>query len=333
MPCAAVAGDWTRFRGPNGSATSVDRNTPIRWSESENIVWRTPLPGPGTSCPIVVGGKVFLTSYTGFGVSEDQPGDPAKLERVLICLDEASGKILWQRAVKGVDNEDRFQGYLTSHGYASSTPASDGERVYVLFGKAGVVAFDLEGQQLWHKSVGTGSGMSGWGSAASPIVYKNLVIVNASSENTALYAFDGKTGNQVWKSPAESLYGCWGTPLLMEAEGKKTELVLAVGGEVWGFDPENGKFLWFCETIGGGAICSSVVGEGGIVYLVTGGPGGGGAAAVRTGGRDDVTKSHLVWVNRRVSSYITSPVLVGDHLYWVNEQGLANCISSKTGDP
>lgn len=109
MPCAAVAGDWTRFRGPNGSATSVDRNTPIRWSESENIVWRTPLPGPGTSCPIVVGGKVFLTSYTGFGVSEDQPGDPAKLERVLICLDEASGKILWQRAVKGVDNEDSFQ--------------------------------------------------------------------------------------------------------------------------------------------------------------------------------------------------------------------------------
>src|SRR5258708_468009 len=103
-PRMAGAGDWTRFRGPNGSAVSDDSHTPLRWSETEGIVWRTPLPGPGTSSPINTGGRIFLTSYTGFGVSEGNPGDPAKLERVLICLDEATGKILWQRAIKGVAN-------------------------------------------------------------------------------------------------------------------------------------------------------------------------------------------------------------------------------------
>jgi hypothetical protein len=328
----ASAADWPRFRGPNGSAVSDDRHTATRWSETENIIWKTPLPGPGTSSPIISEGKIFLTSYTGFGVSEENPGDSAKLERALMCLDEGSGKILWERAVKGVANEDRFQGYLASHGYASSTPATDGQRVYVLFGKAGVVAFDLDGKQLWHKSVGTGSGMMGWGSATSPIVYKNLVIVNAAAESKAIYAFDGQSGKEVWKSPADSLEGCWGTPLLVETADKKTELVQAVGGEVWGFDPDSGKFLWFCETLGGGAICSSLVSRDGIVYLVTGGPGGGGAAAVRVGGRDDVTKTHVLWSNRKVASYITSPVLVGDHLYWVNDQGIAHCISSKTGE-
>jgi outer membrane protein assembly factor BamB len=171
VPGLVAAADWPRFRGPNGAAVSDDRETPVEWSASKNIVWRTLLPGPGTSSPITTGGKIFLTSYTGFGVDQNNPGDPNKLERVLVCLDEMTGKLLWQKEVKGVKNEDHWGGYLTSHGYASSTPATDGERVYVLFGKAGVVAYDLEGKELWQKSVGTGSAMMGWGSAASPIVY------------------------------------------------------------------------------------------------------------------------------------------------------------------
>ena len=332
IPGLAGAADWPRFRGPNGGAVSDDRNTPVKWSASENIVWRTQLPGPGTSSPITTGGKIFLTSYTGFGVDANNPGDPSKLERVLVCLDEMTGKLLWQKEVKGVANEDRFGGYLTSHGYASSTPATDGERVYVLFGKAGVVAYDLEGKELWRKSVGTGSAIMGWGSAASPIVYKNLVIVNAAAESATIYAFDGKTGKDVWKSPADSLSGCWGTPLLVDVPGGKTEMALAVAGEIWGFDPENGKFLWFCESIPTQAICTSLVARDGIVYEIVGGPGGGGVAAVKAGGRDDVTKTHVLWTDTKSKSYITSPVLVGDYLYCVNDDGFADCINSKTGE-
>jgi hypothetical protein len=173
--------------------------------------------------------------------------------------------------------------------------------------------------------------MMGWGSAASPIVYKNLVIVNAAAESKTIYAFEGKTGKEVWKSPADSLEGCWGTPVLVEVAGGKTELSVAVPGEIWGFDPETGKFLWFCETLPTRAICTSLVARDGIVYEVVGGPGGGGAAAVRAGGRDDVTKTRLLWSNRRNISYITSPVLVGDNLYWVNEDGIANCLEIEAG--
>jgi outer membrane protein assembly factor BamB len=321
IPAVTFAGDWSRFRGPNGSAVSDDAATPVHWSATENIVWRTTLPGPGASSPITTGGKVFLTCYTG---------SARNLERILVCIDEQNGKILWQKGVKGVANEDPSNQMLDTHGYSSSTPATDGERVYVLFGKAGVVAFDLEGQQLWQKSVGTGSAIMGWGSAASPIVYKDLVIVNAAAESKAMYGFDGKTGREAWKTPAASLEGCWGTPLLVDLPDGRQELALAVPFEVWGFDPATGKFLWFTESLKSNSACTSLVARDGVVYAISGGPGGGGAAAVRAGGKDDVTKTHLLWSNSS-SSYVTSPVLVGEHLYWVSDRGEAYCISRETG--
>lgn len=320
-PNVIAAGDWPRFRGPNGSAVSDDRNTPVEWSPSENIVWRTQLPGPGTSSPITTGGKVFLTCFTG---------DSDKLERILVCVDERDGKTLWQKGVKGVKGEDRPNRMLDGHGYASSTPATDGERVFVLFGKAGVLAFDLEGNELWRMSVGTGSARMGFGSGASPIVYKNLVIVNAAAESTTIYAFDGKTGDEVWKSQADSLDGCWGTPLLVDVPGGKTEMAISVPYEIWGFDPESGNFLWFCNGVNTNALCTSLVAQDGIVYSVAGGPGPSGSAAVRAGGRDDVSKTHLLWTNS-TGTYVPSPVLVGDYLYWVNDDGIAFCVNRQTG--
>jgi outer membrane protein assembly factor BamB len=317
----SLAGDWPRFRGPNGAAVSDDTATPVHWSTTENIVWRTALPGAGASSPITTGGKVFVTCYTGRGTS---------VERILVCVDEQSGKILWQKGVKGVATEDQPNQMLDTHGYSSSTPATDGQRIYVLFGKAGAVAFDLEGKQLWQKSVGTGSAIMGWGSAASPIVYNDLVIVNAAAESKAIYAFEGKTGREVWKTAAASLEGCWGTPVLVDLESGQQELAIAVPFEVWGFDPATGKFLWFTESLKSNSACTSLVARDGIVYAVSGGPGGGGAAAVRAGGKDDVTRTHLLWSNSS-SSYVTSPVLVGDYLYWVSDQGVAQCVSRETG--
>jgi outer membrane protein assembly factor BamB len=321
IPQLAAAGDWPRFRGPNGAALSDDTATPVHWSASENIIWRTELPGPGASSPITTGGKVFLTCYTGTG---------SKLERILVCVDEQSGKLLWHKEVKGVANEDRPNRMLDGHGYASSTPATDGERVYVLFGKAGAFAFDLEGNQVWQNPVGTGSAAMGFGSGASPIVYKELVIVNAAAESKTLYAFDGKTGKEVWKSPADSLQGCWSTPLLVDLPEGGQELVIAVPYEIWGFNPASGKFLWYCDGVQTNALCTSLVARDGIVYSVAGGAGPRGSAAVRAGGTDDVTKTHRVWSNS-TGTYVPSPVLVGDYLYWVNDSGIAYCMSRETG--
>jgi outer membrane protein assembly factor BamB len=323
---SAHAADWSRFRGPDGNAYSEEKGLPTKWSDSaeDGLVWKTSLPGAGASSPVIAGDKVFVTCYKG--------KVPDSLERILVCASRKDGRILWEKSVKGKPNEDRSEGQLMSHGYASSTPATDGEGVYMLFGKSGVYAYDLDGKELWHKEVGSGSAPMGWGSACSPILYKNLVIVNAAAEGEALVAFDKKTGKEVWKNPAASLNGCWGTPILVDVAGGKQELVLSVPGEVWGFEPATGEFLWFCEGVPTNAMCASAVAKDGVVYAIGGSAfGNGTAVAVKAGGKDDVTQTHRLW-KKSVGSYVTSPVTVGDHLFWVKEDGSARCLKLKDGE-
>jgi outer membrane protein assembly factor BamB len=329
LTTVAQAADWSRFRGPNGNAFSEEKGLPTKWSDSaeDGLVWKTSLPGAGASSPVISGDRVFVTCYKG----EERNRVPANLERILVCTSRKDGKILWQKSVKGKANEDSGGDMLLTHGYASSTPATDGEGVYVLFGKSGVYAYDMKGNELWHKDVGSGSAPMGWGSANSPILYKNLVIVTAAAEGHALIAFDKKTGKEVWKNPAESLNGCWGTPILVDLPGGKQELVISVPGEVWGFDPASGQFLWFCEGVNTNAMCSSAVAKDGIVYAIGGGPGSSGAVAIKAGGKDDVTKTHLLWT-KNAGSYVTSPVIVGELLLWVDDGGFAQGLKLKDGE-
>ena len=161
----ADAADWTRFRGPNGSGVSEDGKTPLTWSDEKNLKWKTPLPGPGTSSPIVVGERVYVTCYSGYGV-EGATGSERDLKRHLVCVDRATGKIIWSKSVAALP-EDPYRGFLADHGYASNTPASDGEQIFAFFGKTGVVAFDLEGNQLWQVNLGKESGPRRWGPLGS----------------------------------------------------------------------------------------------------------------------------------------------------------------------
>jgi outer membrane protein assembly factor BamB len=144
LPGPTAAADWPRFRGPNGTGLAADAAaTPTTWSPTENLQWKTTLPGPGISCPIVVGPDVFVTCYTGYGLSREDPGDQRDLLRHLVCVDRDSGKIRWDKAIAPYLPEDEFSGLgLPEHGYATHTPVSDGEQVYVFFGKAGALAFD-----------------------------------------------------------------------------------------------------------------------------------------------------------------------------------------------
>lgn len=322
-------GDWTRFRGPNGSAVSDVRNVPTEWSDSKNLAWKVALPGPGSSSPIVVGDRVFVTCYSGYGTSRNESADVSKLQRHLVCVSLKDGKIQWDKTIESKEREDSYSGFIRDHGYATSTPTSDGERVYVFFGKTGVLAFDLDGKELWRTSVGTGSGQNGWGSGSSPILYRDSVIVSAAAESKSLVALDKKTGKQLWTSPADSLHGSWTTPVLVEVAGGKTEMVLSAPFEMWGFDPDNGDFLWFAEGVQDGTICGSLVARDGIVYAIGGRSGS--AIAVKAGGRDDVTKSHIVW-KKSLSSYVPSPVLAGDRILSVNERGIVGCLNATTGE-
>ena len=325
---ATYAADWLQFRGPNSSGiAAADAKPATTWSDSENVQWKIALPGPGSSSPIVCRERVFVTCYSGYG-DGSSGGGPDKLQRHLICLERQSGRILWDQSVPADLPEDAFTGNLTEHGYASSTPVTDGERVYVFFGKTGALAFDLEGKQLWKVNLGKQSGNRRWGSGASPILYQHLVIINASEESRSVRALDKLTGQEVWKAEANTLELCYSTPALVEAGGR-TDLVLAVPGELWGLNPDTGKLRWFASTGISGNVSPSVVAGDGVIYT-TGGFPRLAAAAVRAGGKGDVTRTNILWTSQN-ASYVPSPVIADGRLYVATDGGFALCLDVKDG--
>lgn len=323
----ASASDWSRFRGPNGSGVAEDAHPPVTWSETEHLQWKTPLPGPGSSSPIVVGDRVLLTCYSGYGLDRENPGNIADLKRHVVCVDLASGKVLWDKAFSSNAEEDPYKGFITEHGYASNTPVSDGERVYAFLSKAGVIAFDLDGNQLWRTSVGTSSGPQQWGSGASPILFGDWVVVNASDESSSLVALNKTDGNEVWREQSEGIANNWTTPILVEAEGRP-ELAIGTKAEVWGVNPQTGTLRWRVHKGESVAKCSSLVAAGEVVFSL--GSIGDNTIAVRTGGQGDVTDSNVVWSDN-LRGGIGSPLLYDGYLYSFS-RGVANCVSVATGE-
>lgn len=321
--------DWLRFRGPNGSGISAETAaTPSHWSPSENVKWKSALPGSGVSSPIVVGNRVFVTCYSGYGMDRQNPGDINQLKRHLVCADADSGKVLWDRSVDAAQPEDPYTGIgVPAHGYASHTPVSDGERVYAFFGKSGVVAYDLNGEELWRANVGSGSDPQNWGSSSSPIVHDDLVIVTASAESRSLLGLDKATGKEVWRQETDGLADVWGTPALVELGDGRTDLVIGVPNELWGLSPETGKLRWFAEAMETDQYNSSVVAADGIVFGIEGR--GGGSIAVRAGGKGDVTESGTLWRGKDAARFGSPLVLDGRIYYFAN--GVANCISAGDG--
>ncbi len=317
------ADDWLQFRGEGGAGVSDETGLPVTWSSTDNIVWRSELPGPGASSPIVVGKRVYVTCYTGYGL-EPGKGDMNNLLRHLVCINRVNGKVLWTKDFQPLFPESAYGpgGNESQHGYSSSTPVSDGERLYVFFGKSGVYCLDLEGNDIWQASVGNLT--NGWGSANSPLLFKDLVIVNASIESNSLVALDKNSGKEIWRT--EKINSSWNTPVLVDAPNGSTELVVNEDQAVIGFDPVNGKELWRVGGFGG-FVCPSVVADHGVVYVVR--PGGGNRVlAIKAGGRGDVAESHVLW-RAKGSSFVSSPVCSGGRLYWVS--GPIHCLDAATG--
>lgn len=314
------AENWPRFRGPEGLGYAADPAPPLTWSDTENLRWKTKLPGAGSSSPIVWGDRIFLTSYSGEGAS---------LARQVLAVSKSSGKILWEKAIANESSEDPYRGFITEHGYASNTPVTDGERLYVFLGKSGVLAYDLEGEELWRVDVGQESSNREWGSAASLVLYKNLLIVNASEESQSIRALDKASGDEVWKVESSRLELCYNTPTLAQDESGRDELIVPTPNEVWSLNPMTGKLRWYAATPLDGNVTPSAVVEKGVAYLYGGRPGA--AIAVRLGGRGDVTDSHVLW-QVRDSSYVATPLLHDGHLYWASDRGQAFCVNAETGE-
>ncbi|MCB1235667.1 MAG: PQQ-like beta-propeller repeat protein [Verrucomicrobiae bacterium] len=326
-----ATGNWPRFRGPDGAGVSADTAVPLTWSESENLKWRADLPGPGSSSPIVWGDRVFVTCYSGYGVGQQGGGDPLNLNRHLLCFDAGNGQLLWEKTIPAPLPEDEYRGFIAEHGYASQTPVTDGERVYVYFGKGGALAFDFDGKELWKADLGSRPSSKGWGTSTSPILHGDTVIVNAAEESNAVYALDKKTGNTVWKSEAEPLVSIYGAPVIEKVADDRDDLILSVPGEVWGMNPATGKLRWYAGVEVTGNIAASPVLAGGRIIQFGGYPRTMGVA-VKSGGKGDVSESSVLWHSNDAKSYLTSPVYFEGKLYWVSDAGIAGCADPETGE-
>ncbi|HEX5499781.1 MAG TPA: PQQ-binding-like beta-propeller repeat protein [Thermomicrobiales bacterium] len=319
------AADWPRFRGQGGTATSDERGLPTSWSGGENIAWKADLPGPGASSPIVVGDRVFVTCYSGYGLDAANPGDLGRLKRHLLCLDRATGETIWTYDAPAAGRESNYVDFLVRHGYATSTPTSDGERVYVFFGTSGVRALDLHGKPLWQADVGELS--HNWGTGGSLALDGELLLVNAAVESDSFIALDKRTGAEIWR--VKRLISSWSTPAMVELPGGARELIVSIKGRLLGLDPATGERLWSCQTKQSFASPSPIVNDG-LIFAFGGRPNV--LLAVRPGGRGDVTGSHVLWRAEGVGSGITSPVLYEGLIYTIDERGIVGCVRAETGE-
>jgi outer membrane protein assembly factor BamB len=272
---AFASDNWPQFRGPAASGVSTNSNLPDKWSVTENVAWKTDLPGRSWSSPIVWGDRVFLTAVVNSGESEtpkkglyfggNRP-EPPKSEHQwkVLCLDLATGKVQWEKTVqRGVPQTPI---HLKSS-YGAETPVTDGERVYALFGNIGVFTFTLEGGEVWSKRLEPRKTRFGWGTGASPVLHNGrLLVVNDNDEQAELFALEAKTGKELWRVDRDEKSN-WATPFIW-TNGQRTELVTPGSRAVRSYDLE-GKLLWSFRGMSSIAIPTPCAGDG-LVFVSSG---------------------------------------------------------------
>jgi outer membrane protein assembly factor BamB len=321
--------NWSYWRGPSSQGYSDDTRVPLSWSETKNVLWKTKLPGAGNSSPIIWGDRIFLTAARGKGN-----------QRLVLCLRKSDGKLLWERvASRGAEPGPTHKW----NGYASSSCATDGKRVYAFFGTPGLFCYDLDGSLVWKKQFGILTSV--WGTAASPFLYDDLVIVNLDNDGPralpkgakpdevapmALVALDKASGKMRWQTERDMGRG-FSTPRCLRTADGRDELILNGPQGVWVYEPRTGKEIWHCDRLGDSArfgepipVCSKDT-----MFVPSGRPGP--MQAIRLGGKGDVSGTHVLWTVRRKDRDVSSQMLYGDLLYAADRAGMLTCYDSKTG--
>ena len=312
----ASAGEWPAWRGPRGDGQADEPNVPTKWSTSENVHWKVPIPGGGHSSPIVFGDRIFLTTAT----ESDQ-------KRSLLCLNRADGKTIWEREVLRAPLEHRHE----RNSYASATPATDGKHVWVSFlGQPNIqlACYDMDGNEVWRKSPGTFSSVHGF--CSSPVLYKDLVILNGDQDAQAwIVAFDKLTGEARWRTDRPNRVRSYCTPLVIDVDGKP-QLTLSGSKSVASYNPDDGKQIWLIDGPTDQFVASLAYADG--ILLATGGFPQLHIVAINPRGSGNVTGSNIVWRTHKGASYVPSPVAHGDYFFVVADNGIASCFEARTGE-
>lgn len=335
---------WPQFRGPQSSGVVEDTNLPDKWSATENVAWKTDIPGVGWSSPIVWGDKIFVTSVINAGDTEppkkglyfggERPAPPSEHRWMVYAVDFRTGKVLWEREVF------RTVPKITRHlknSYASETPVTDGERVYVYFGNVGLFCFDMKGALLWKQMSEPRKTRFGWGTAASPVLYKDhLYVLNDNDEQSYLMALDKKTGKQIWKVDRE-VGTNWATPYIWENE-KRTEIVVPATKAVRSYDL-GGKVLWEFKGMSSIAI-PTPFSKHGLLFVTSGyvgdqhrpvyavKPGASGDISLKEG---ETSNQFIAWYQRQAGPYNPSPIVYGDLYYTLLDRGFFTAHDARTG--
>lgn len=310
------AEDWPCWRGPRGDGTSLESGIATTWSGTENVAWKVPIAGIGHSSPIVWQDRIFMV--TCLEQSE---------ERVLLCLDRLTGSTLWKQTVFAAPLEGKHQ--LNS--FASSTPATDGQTVFVSFldrDQMLVAAYDFSGKQLWLVRPGGFSSKHGY--CSSPVLFEDKVIVNGDHDGDAyLVALHKTTGKTVWKVDRENKTRSYCTPIVREFGGR-TQLILSGSKSVASFDPRTGERIWLIDGPTEQFV-ASIVDNGRLLFMTAGFPDHH-ILAIRPDGRGNITDTHVAWRTTENTSYVPSPIIVGDYFLVVADNGIASCYRADSGE-
>ena len=343
--------NWHQWRGPLANGLAPKGDPPVKWSESTNIKWKVAIPGIGSATPIVWGNQIFVVSaiktdrkpkeiagkaqpgerpggrrrFGGFRMSTPKP--TTLYQFVIHCLDRATGKTLWQKvAIEEVPHE----GHHPSHGYASASPITDGQHLYVSFGSRGVFCFDLKGNFKWRRDFGDMRIKVGFGEGTSPALHGDSLIVNWDHEGASfITSLNAKTGKEIWRK-ARSESTTWATPLIVEHKGRM-QVVTNGRTRTRSYDLATGELLWQCGGMTGNPIPMPVTRDG-IAYLMTGFRGYA-LYAIPLDARGDLTGTDkIVWKRNQDTPYVASPLLYDNLLYFTKERtGMIACAEAANG--
>lgn len=350
LPALLLAADapdgWPYWRGPKSDGMARG-DAPLRWSDTEHIAWKAPVPGRGFSSPVVWGNQVFVTTAvptvkppaaaeTPAPAAEapagrrGRPSGPQPEHKLmLLSFDRKSGKLLWEKVARVATPHE---GHHPQYGsFASNSPLTDGKHVIAFFGSRGVYCYTLDGQLVWEKDFGKLRMFNGFGEGAWPALDGDkLVLVLDHEDESFLVALDKSTGRELWRTPRQGNTN-WSGPLITSHAGRK-QVIVSASRKSCAYDLETGKQLWEAAGLGQNTIPAPVAADG-MVFVMSGyrNPN---LMALRLGRDGDLTGTDaIVWQNQRGNSYTASPVLYDGRLYVLTDNGMLSCFDAKTGKP
>ena len=343
-PAAGASDQWPQFRGPSAGIAENDPALPDRWSATENIIWKLDVPGVGWSSPVVWGDHVFVTSVINSGQAEapkpglymggERPASTAPHRWMVHDVDFATGAVRWSKDVR--DGVPAGPKHL-KNSYASETPVTDGERVYVYFGGVGLFVFDMKGTPIWSKPLGPFKTRYGWGTGASPVLHRDRIyIVNDNDDQSFLAAFDKRTGAEIWRVNRDEGTN-WATPFVWEHDGR-VEIVTSGSGRVRSYDLA-GKLLWELKGMSSISIPTPFERHG-LLFISSGyiGDPQRPAYAIRPGATGDISlkagetsNQYIAWSMPTLAPYNPTPLVYGDYYYTLFDRGFFTCHDAKNG--